>query len=355
MKIRQNLPPSITQDEASCVFGAGVLLKHLQALQAEISGVQVGSEDIEFIHRARVASRRFRAALPLFQSCLPGKKSGEWLKEIRRVTRALGEARDADVQIERLEKYILKLEKDPPTDSIHLRPGLLRLRLRLQQKRQRLQKPVSKAMQRLVESHTLEEISRRLQPQADRSSDVYLYTPALYQRSFNAIHARLEAFLAYETIVEQPEKIEELHEMRIAAKWLRYTLETFAPLYSSQFKPHLQAVKSAQETLGDIHDCDVWIAFLPAFLEEERQRTLDYFGHTRPVRRLTQGIQSFEMDRKQTREDLYQTFVSDWRQWQGEGLWADLQKTIQVPFLQIDQIYPPGPEIQPTNTGSENP
>ena len=347
--MKQRAPSSPTLDEASCVYGAGVLLKHIQALREETAGVQAGSEDIEFIHRARVASRRLRAALPLFQSCLPPKKSAGWMKEIRQVTRALGEARDADVQIERMEKYIKKLENLPLADATRCRPGLMRLRLRLRQKRQRLQAPVSEAMQRLAESQVLDEMAERLQAQADRAKEIYIYTPVLYGHSFNAIHTRLEDFLAYEPIVEQPEKVEELHEMRIAAKWLRYTLEAFAPLYSSHFKPHLQAVKQAQETLGDIHDCDVWTTFIPTFLEEERQRTLEYMGHTRPVKRFIYGIQSFEQDRRRAREEQYQQFVSDWRKWREAAIWQDLQKTIQVPFLQIDQIYPPKLEDHSTS------
>src|SRR5512141_1839971 len=84
-------------DEAFCVFGACVLEKHLQALSEEVEGVRAGMEDIEFVHRARVASRRLRATLPLFAGCLPRKKTKKWLSQIRAVTRALGAARDTDV------------------------------------------------------------------------------------------------------------------------------------------------------------------------------------------------------------------------------------------------------------------
>jgi CHAD domain-containing protein len=76
----------------------------LEAFEKEIEGVRA-AEDIEYIHRMRVASRRLRAALPLFLSCLPQKQYARWMKEITGITRALGEARDADVQIAFLARF----------------------------------------------------------------------------------------------------------------------------------------------------------------------------------------------------------------------------------------------------------
>jgi CHAD domain-containing protein len=129
-------------DKGICIYGAGVLLKYLQALEQEVAGVYAGEKDIEYIHRARVASRRLRAALPLFIACLPEKKAAGWVKQIRGVTRALGEARDTDVQIERLE-MVSRALPDP-----HFASGIQRIILRLKQKRRSLQTPVTQAMHR---------------------------------------------------------------------------------------------------------------------------------------------------------------------------------------------------------------
>lgn len=327
-------PEKIT-DQGTCTYGAGILLEHVQALASEVEGVREGHADIEYIHRARVASRRLRAALPLFKGCLPEKKVRQWQKDIRKVTRALGEARDADVQIERLEKAAADL----PTSRY--RVGILRLLLRLKQRRARLQKPVRKAMEKLTEDHVLEAMRERLEPTAAQSELIYLYTPALYRHSFDAITARLEAFLAYDEIVPQVEKVTELHELRIAAKWLRYTLETFASLYGNNLKPYLKAVKDAQEQLGEIHDADVWGAFLPQFLVDEQKRTVAYYGSDRPFRRLVAGIRYFEQERKQARAEQYEQFCRDWETWKAEGVWDDLRKTIQTPFPQKEDVYPP--------------
>jgi len=322
-------------DEATCVYGAGVLLKHLQSLEEEVAGVQSGSKDIEYIHRARVASRRLRAAVPLFQNCLPSKKSSTWLKQLRKVTRALGEARDTDVQIDRLNKFYLGLTER------RCKPGIQRLLLRLHQKRERLETSTVQAMDKLIKKQLLEEMRAKLEPQAEREKVIYIYTLILYQHWFRSINRRLEDFLSFEAIVGQPEKVEELHQMRIAAKWLRYTSETFAPLYPEQLKIFLQMIRKMQDMLGDIHDYDVWGNFLPLFLEEERQRTREYYGREHYIKRIIPGITYFQQECLQSRAELYQSFVQTWNQSQEENIWNRLHQTIQVPYLQLDALYPP--------------
>ena len=325
-------------EEGICIYGRGVLLKHLQALAQEIEGVQSGAADIEYIHRMRVASRRLRSAFRLFPRCLPPKKHKGWLKQIKQVTRALGESRDSDVQIECLQAFANTL-----TVRRH-RAGIDRLLMRLQQRRQRLQPELSRAMQKLKESGLLNEMQNHLAlpatvpPEGSEMDPAPvapppLHTPALYRHAFMAISAGLEEFLSFDSIVPQPEKVEELHAMRISAKHLRYTLENLASLYPGGLKSYIQVVRKAQEILGDVHDCDVWIAFLPRFMEEEKQRILEFYNHTRAYSRLVSGIQHFAEDRAAMRLQQYENFVARWQRWKEEVLWSQLKQEIRAPFL----------------------
>jgi CHAD domain-containing protein len=90
------------------------------------------------------------------------------------------------------------------------------------------------------------------------------------------VETRLGEMLAYEPYIDDVERIYELHQMRIAAKRLRYTMEIFQPLlsgaaeYGKSFSEVTERVKALQEHLGEIHDADV----LVPRLEEQMVRMM---------------------------------------------------------------------------------
>ena len=115
-------------DKSIIVFSAGVILRQLTAIHEEIGGVQE-ARDIEYVHRMRVASRRLRNAMSVFELYLPKKKMPEWQNTVKKITKALGEARDTDVRIALIIKFYKSLVDEK------YRPGVSRLQLRLEQYR----------------------------------------------------------------------------------------------------------------------------------------------------------------------------------------------------------------------------
>jgi len=65
-------------------------------------------EEIEGVHAMRVATRRLRAALEVFQPCLPARRGRCVLGEVKELADALGERRDRDVQLELLTRLLAK-------------------------------------------------------------------------------------------------------------------------------------------------------------------------------------------------------------------------------------------------------
>jgi CHAD domain-containing protein len=61
--------------------------------------------DIERVHDMRVATRRLRAALEIFEPCFPAAAYREALGEVKRLADALGERRDRDVAIAVLRSF----------------------------------------------------------------------------------------------------------------------------------------------------------------------------------------------------------------------------------------------------------
>lgn len=63
------------------------------------------THDIERVHDMRVASRRLRAALEVFEPCFPRKAHRRALRDLKALADGLGERRDRDVAIVALEKF----------------------------------------------------------------------------------------------------------------------------------------------------------------------------------------------------------------------------------------------------------
>ncbi|MHB9130972.1 MAG: CHAD domain-containing protein [Armatimonadota bacterium] len=311
-------------DDSYTLLGAEALLGHLAALGQEIDGVRA-AEDIEYVHRMRVASRRVRSTLAQFVGSLPRKRFPEWERQTRRITRALGAARDTDVQIEFVEKFLAA------QTSARLETGVKRLLLRLTQRREELQVRVLKALDRFTASRVIEDMEQTLRQTLVRLrlQKVETSSPYVFQQALLGIARRMEELLAYEPCIVHPERVRELHEMRIAAKRLRYTMEVFAPLYGTDLKKPLQTVRKVQEMLGDIHDSDVWVDYLPHFLETEKRHVVSYYGHGRAFTRLLPGIQALQDERRQFRMNLHKEFVAYWQEINKQQVWEQLLQTLQ--------------------------
>jgi len=331
--------PRPAADEGCRQFAAEAILQRLRALGAETEGVRQ-AEDAEHIHRMRVASRRLRTAMNVFARYICPRSMPRWRRGIQRITRALARARDADVQIEFLREFLDAMEDK------HDRPGLKRLLLRLQQRRRRLQKEVVAALDWLRRARLPEEIQRSVLQHGARAGRraVSTETPSIHGVASSAIRGRLEELLSFEPYVNQPARVEEHHAMRIAAKRLRYTMELFEPLFGRRLKAPLAAARKTQTLLGHIHDCDVWVANLPAFLDKEAARTQKYYGHLRGMRRLARGIEMLQEDCRRKRSELYEEFVSFWHGLQTQGFWPRLARRVcgQTP-KQTETRNRPGP------------
>ncbi len=79
---------------------------------------------------------------------------------------------------------------------------------------------------------------------------------SLRTNAARVIAVRLEEFLSWRGALEDATRITELHDMRIAAKRLRYALEIFEPCFDGA-RPVIKELTAIQDDLGEIHDLDV--------------------------------------------------------------------------------------------------
>lgn len=324
------------QVKMACIFGAERILPLLDAFLNEIDGVRSG-EDIEHIHRMRVASRRLRAALPLFESCFPPEKFREWMVGLQKITRALGDARDTDVQTAFLLRLMgegVRKNTCPPDGDIRMETpsaDILTLLLRhLEKRRRKYQNAVLSALKNLEKSEIPDEIRVGCTDLLARGRN------ARKQQSLQGIPAvaasrisrRLDALLRFEHWAYNPDAVTEHHAMRIAAKKLRYTMEVYAPVYRRNLKKPLFRVKKIQQILGDLHDCDVWIDTVTAMLLNERSsspagRNPPYAQNARVT-----SYRHFLAEREKDRNLIYRRFVRYWDSVGRAGLWEELRNTL---------------------------
>ncbi len=204
--------------------------------------------DVTSLHLARVATRRLRAALPLVA---PGRKSEKLARSVRKLTQALGPVRELDVALLILNE--LEDSEDVP------RPAVQRLRGAIGEERQQLQGE----LQRLLEGFDVGKLRKRAVSAARKLEGK---TSKRARDPKRAAKARDRARQRAEQLALSIENAaglylpDRLHEVRIAVKKLRYTLELEQGFTASRATARLRTLKTAQDLLGRMHDLEVLIA-----------------------------------------------------------------------------------------------
>jgi len=145
---------------------------------------------------------------------------------------------------------------------------------------------------------------------------------------------RLNEMIEWSTLIHDPARVAELHNMRIAAKRLRYTLEIFVPTLGREAPKLLKIAEEIQEQIGLIHDCDVFLPLLHATLEKEmnRERKLALKRGGGPPRFLAaEGLVALMARRREERERRYHDFLAYWDALPPEGLVDRFTRLVAVP------------------------
>ncbi|MDP9368169.1 MAG: CHAD domain-containing protein [Chloroflexota bacterium] len=79
----------------------------------------------------------------------------------------------------------------------------------------------------------------------------------LEENARRILAVKMGEFYSYAPIVHAEDEVEALHNLRIAAKRLRYTLELFRVVFGPEGERQIERVKAIQEELGQVHDHDV--------------------------------------------------------------------------------------------------
>jgi hypothetical protein len=140
-----------------------------------------------------------------------------------------------------------------------------------------------------------------------------------------------------------PSDHQALHDMRIAAKRLRYLLELTAPCFGAYASKAAKRARELQELAGEVHDCDVMLPrihdHLARLRAEDAQRLSERYrehggedpaawGRT-PGRNLYRGLELLAAHYQARRELAYERFAARWRQIEEEGMRRRLRRALR--------------------------
>jgi len=232
--------------------------QRLGALSRTLPPARAG--DVTSVHQARVATRRLREALPLITR---GSSLRKHRRRVRRLTRALGPVRELDVALLTLDEFDDRQGTAPSRSGRQgevPRAGILSLQQAIRQERTRMQVD----MRRTIDRTRLPKLSEKLVAAArkrdkespgPRTVDPKQLAAARDRAARRAERLRIKIENAAAIYLA-----DRLHEVRIAAKKLRYALEIVRDLSRSRATARILTLKRAQDLLGRIHDLEVLIA-----------------------------------------------------------------------------------------------
>ncbi|HIJ66555.1 MAG TPA: CHAD domain-containing protein [Candidatus Hydrogenedentes bacterium] len=218
-----------------------ILKARVKALRAQIEPAR--AEVCDGIHDMRVASRRVRVAVSEHAFLFPQARRRRFQRRVRRITRALGKARELDVVIDVLQR----LRKDfhgPPRYAVN---HVVR---RLRAERDQQSRNVARGLGDL-DTHKFDRRLLRLFEALSPTQDCYV------KHAARRLRRRYQNLADHYDVWRKSGAEPDLHALRIEYKKLRYACEVYAALYGKAMTAFIERLKDTQTALGDWNDLRV--------------------------------------------------------------------------------------------------
>ena len=252
--------PGVTPDDHVAEAARKVMRFHLARMLAREAGVRSG-HDLEDVHAMRVATRRQRAAWRVFGAAFRGGRTRRYRKGLREIAGRLGAVRDLDVLIEAADHYRADL---PATEQRALEPLLSDWRTHRDDARVLLVRELDSDGYR----GWVDDYRDFVRTEGAAVMPVGPVQPhRIRDTTASRVWTAYEHVRGYEAILRWAD-VETLHELRIAGKWLRYTLEFVREALGDEAAPLIARVTALQDHLGLMNDADVAASMARTFLVE---------------------------------------------------------------------------------------
>jgi CHAD domain-containing protein len=246
--------PLIQEDTHLAETARRLMTLQYKTILANVDGAMLGA-DIEYLHRIRVAIRRLRALVRLFNKHLPSRLTKPIDEDLTRLGRALGPARDADVWVEIIQNQNRRLG----LDKSRRWKSFLEYHLRRQGIRHADVRRCLQSRSFLVFRCHMAELLRVELPRLARKPP-----PVSWQR-FASKHLGRRLKVALENgHLRHRDDVTVLHQLRISLRKARHLAEFVGETLGPRAVKLGRLLKKAEQTLGRIHDIDIALASMEA-------------------------------------------------------------------------------------------
>jgi CHAD domain-containing protein len=245
----------LSPDDDAAVAARAVVRFHLRAFAASEAEARAG--EVEPVHQLRVATRRLRAALHLFESFLPKRFVETTQRELAWLAGAIGAVRDLDVLAQAVQARAARLDPE-------LRGLLGPVGIAIHEQRAAALETLAKTLRSSRCHRLLERLAAFAEPTGTPrpSQPLGRAVPALATPLLRAVGRA-----GRRVSPESPPA--ELHRLRVRVKRLRYALESLRGLGVKSVRTLLERLERLQDVLGGAQDAATQIAWLRAHAATE--------------------------------------------------------------------------------------
>jgi CHAD domain len=164
----------------------------------------------------------------------------------------------------------------------------------------------------------------------------------LGENAARIVKVRLDEMLAFAPRALERDRVKAQHDMRIAAKRLRYVLEVTDFCFGRPADTARRRARDLQDILGEMHDCDVMLPRVRRHAEELQAKDAavvrEKAGNTpdldprlaaqAPHRTAYRGLDVLSVYLRARRELLFDRFVAFWERQEETGTWLRLERAV---------------------------
>jgi hypothetical protein len=164
----------------------------------------------------------------------------------------------------------------------------------------------------------------------------------LVENAARIVAVRLDELRSFVPAAFDPEADREQHDLRIAAKRLRYVLEVTGFAFGRPADTARRRARELQDVLGELHDCDVMLPRIDAQIADLRREDAEVVRELAgdaadldpalvaraPHRTAFRGLEILAVHVQARRRLLFERFVELWTEIDRAGTWSRLERAV---------------------------